>query len=127
MYLALALAAATLLVFTGCVHKPPSHLRESGTSSQLKLSIQPEVAYRRLVQGARACHPTMAVDADFFPDNRNATVSVSVKTPSQVLTAFLADVMPAEGGSLVKIYNLRGSESRAEAVRKWLQEDFSSC
>ena len=115
-------------LLTACVGAPPTQLSNEGTILEIVVEAPPGLAYRKVVEGARACYESMfVVAADYFPDSQGGRVSAAMKTTFALSTAFVVDISPSGSGSAVRIASHRVATGMPGNIRKWLDGDYTSC
>jgi hypothetical protein len=115
-------------LLSGCAGVPPEGLLNEGDVSSFAVDMPPEVAYRKIVEGARSCYVRIFdVTADYFPEAHTGRVSASMKTTFAISSAFLADIAPSERGTTIRLASHRSTKAIPANVRKWLNGDYSAC
>lgn len=120
------LFAAIFVALAAC-SSPPHALHSRGESKIFAVSLSSDQTYRAIVEGARTCYAKREVVADYFPDNNTARVSMSVKTSLNIAALFVAEISPAESGTRVQVYFLKGNPVFANAVEQWTNGNFTVC
>lgn len=120
------MVVATLLAIAAC-SSPPHELHQRGESKTFAVSLSSDQTYRTIVEGARTCYAKREVVADYFPDNKTAKVSMSVKTSLNIAALFVAEISPAESGTKVEVFFLKGNPVFADAVEQWTKGNFTVC
>lgn len=115
-------------LLSACVGAPPSQLSSEGDVLAIVVEAPPGLAYRKVVEGARACYERMFdVAADYFPESHRGRVSAAMKTTFAMSTAFVVDIDPSGGGSAIRIVSHRSATGIPANVRKWLSGDYTAC
>jgi hypothetical protein len=120
------LFAAVVVALTAC-SSPPHDLHNRGESRIFAVLSSSDQVYRTIVDGARTCYAKREVVADYFPDNKTAKVSMSVKTSLNIAALFVAEISPAERGTRVQVFFLKGNPVFADAVEQWTKGNFTVC
>ena len=115
-------------MLSACVGAPPTQLANEGDVQSLTVELPPGPAYRKVVEGARACYERMfEVTADYFPDGQGGRISAAMKTTFAMSTAFVVDIAPSGTGSTVRIASHKSATGMPTNIRKWLGGDYASC
>lgn len=120
---------ATLLMplLLAACSSPPHQLPDRGESKTFTVALASDVAYRRVVEGARTCYSKWEVTGDFFTDNKTGRVSMSAKTSYSIAALVMAEISPLEGGARIQVFYLKGNPVFAEAVEAWTKGNYSMC
>ena len=120
--------AAKLFQGLRLAHDPPIRLAVELLRQLLMAELPPALAYRKVVEGARACYERMfEVTADYFPDGQGGRISAAMKTNFAMSTAFVVDIAPSGIGSSVRIASHKSATGMPTNIRKWLGGDYASC
>lgn len=110
----------------GCaIDRGPQTLGGDGRTREVASVQSVEVNFRHVTEAARRCYARFYVEADYFPDTREARVSMSNRGDFFVAALFRIDIRPRDGGSTVSIAYI--SDRFADAAEKWMQGDYSHC
>lgn len=120
------LVAAILVGLSAC-SSPPHELHNRGESRTFAVPASSDQVYRKIVEGARTCYAKREVVADYFPDNKTAKVSMSVKTSLNIAALFVAEISPANSGTRVQVFFLKSNPVFADAVEQWTKGNFTVC
>jgi len=94
----------------------------------MNVEAPPGVAYRKIVEGARACYERIFdVTADYFPDSQSGRISASMKTTFTMGTAFVVEVQPHGAGSTLRVVSHRSATGIPSNVGSWLAGNYESC
>ena len=108
-----------LMVLSACVGAPPTQLVNEGDIQAISVELPPALAYRKVVEGARACYERMfEVTADCFPDGQGGRISAAMKTTFAMSTAFVVDIAPSGIGSSVRIASHKSATGMPTNIRK---------
>ena len=121
-----SILAASALAMAAC-SSPPHELPERGESKSFTVFATSDEVYRKVVEGARTCYAKREVVADYFPDNKSARVSMSVKTKFNIASLFMAEIKQAGTETRVQVFYLKGNPVFAEAVEQWTKENYTFC
>jgi hypothetical protein len=112
----------------GCTGVSPSGLRADGTITALTSELPAETAYRRIVEGSRACYDSsFDVIADYFPTAQSGRVSASMKAMVGVSAAYVVDTSPAGTGTSIRGAAHQMATAVPANVTRWLAEDYKHC
>jgi len=78
-----------------------------------------KVVFRRITEGARNCWPHLQIDADYFPDNNTAQISMSFKHDLVISALFVANISPNAQSSTVRVAFLKNNRIYADTVQAW--------
>lgn len=120
------LVAAILVALSAC-SRPPHELHNRGESRTFAVPASSDQTYRTIVEGARTCYSKREVVADYFPDNKTAKVSMSVKTSLNIAALFVAEISPTANGTRVQVFFLKSNPVFADAVEQWTKGNFTFC
>lgn len=126
---------AAAILTAGCSTTRFDLNAENSTTTQAQLAISPELAYRNVVDGVRGCYrkSIWRIDADYFPDNRSATIYVAAKaTASTEQAIFLMRLVPNGTNSAAMSITYRGGpgqgwSSSADAAASWAAGGNAPC
>ena len=127
MHLATIYSSAVAISLIAACSSPPASLIERGDSRIFTVSEPPEVVYRKVVEGTRACYAKRDIAADFFSDNRAGRVSMSLKTSLNISSLFTAEIRPVGTTTEVQVFYLKGNPVFAAAIEQWTKGDYSNC
>ena len=80
-----------------------------------------------VVEGARTCYAKREIAADYFPDNKSARVSMSVKTKLSIHSLFMAEIKSVQEGTRIEVFYLKGNPVFGEAVEQWTKGNYTMC
>lgn len=120
-------AAAILASAMTACSTPPNQMRYESPFLTFETDLAPAVAFRRVTEGARACYPMQHIEADFFPDNNTAQVSMSTKLELIIAALFVVNISPGANATNVRVAFLKRNPEFAWAAQQWMQGNYKNC
>lgn len=116
-------------MLAGCAGTPPGRLAATGDVAVLEVVLPADLAYRRIVEGARNCYERdFDVASDYFPGTGGGRVSVSMRTAFTMSTALVADISSSGSGAVVRLATHPSATAMRSNVSAWLETGtYTAC